>query len=72
MVSKNNSPVNIRFVAKTSDIRNFSENIRSGNPVEDVLQEVTKVMKSIKSTSGKISIKTTTKSNGEKQAHVQG
>jgi len=28
---QNNSPVNIRFVAKTSDIRNFSENIRSGN-----------------------------------------
>ena len=27
----NNNPVNIRFVAKTSDIRNFSENIRSGN-----------------------------------------
>jgi len=29
--NKHNSPVNIRFVAKTSDIRNFSENIRSGN-----------------------------------------
>jgi len=29
MENKNNSPVNIRFVAKTSDIRNFSENIRS-------------------------------------------
>jgi len=27
--NKNNSPVNIRFVAKTSDIRNFFENIRS-------------------------------------------
>jgi len=27
--NKNNSPVNIRFVAKTSDIRNFSQNIRS-------------------------------------------
>jgi len=27
--SKNNSPANIRFVAKTSDIRNFSQNIRS-------------------------------------------
>jgi len=26
--NKNNTPVNIRFVAKTSDIRNFSENIR--------------------------------------------
>ena len=37
--------------------------------IEDVLQEV---IKGIKSTSGKISIKTTTKSNGEKQAHVQG
>ena len=29
--NKNISPVNIRFVAKTSDIRNFFENIRSGN-----------------------------------------
>ena len=29
--NKNNCPVNIRFVTKTSDIRNFSENIRSGN-----------------------------------------
>jgi len=29
--SKNNSPVNIRFVAKTSDIRNFSQNIRSSD-----------------------------------------
>jgi len=29
VVNKNNSPVNIRFVAKTSDIRNISENIRS-------------------------------------------
>jgi len=28
---KNNSSVNIRFAAKTSDIRNFSQNIRSGN-----------------------------------------
>jgi len=27
----NNSSVNIRFVAKTSDIRNISQNIRSGN-----------------------------------------
>jgi len=26
--NKNNNPVNIRFVDKTSDIRNFSENIR--------------------------------------------
>jgi len=30
-LGKNNSPVNITFVAKTSDIRNLSENIRSGN-----------------------------------------
>jgi len=28
-VEKNNSSVNIRFVAKTSDIRNLSENITS-------------------------------------------
>ena len=28
-VNKNNSPVNIRFVIKTSDVRNFSENVRS-------------------------------------------
>jgi len=28
---KNNSSVNTRFAAKTSDIRNFSQNIRSGN-----------------------------------------
>jgi len=28
---KNNGSVNIRFAAKTSDIRNFSQNIRSGN-----------------------------------------
>jgi len=27
--NKNNIPVNIRFVSKTSDIRNLSENIRS-------------------------------------------
>jgi len=26
---KNNSPVNIRFLAETSDIRNFSEDMRS-------------------------------------------
>jgi len=30
-VENNNYPLNIRFVAKTSDIRNFSQNIRSGN-----------------------------------------
>jgi len=28
-VDKNNNPVNIRFVAKISDIRNLSENITS-------------------------------------------
>jgi len=27
--NKNNIPINIRFVAQTSDIRNLSENIRS-------------------------------------------
>jgi len=27
--NKNNNPVNIRFVAKTTDIRNSSENITS-------------------------------------------
>ena len=31
MENKNNSPVNIRFVTKMPDVRNFSENIRSGN-----------------------------------------
>ena len=30
-IGKNNSSVNIIFAAKTSDIRNFSQNIRSGN-----------------------------------------
>jgi len=34
--NKNNSPVNIRFVAKTSDIRNFSENIRSDVKTSEV------------------------------------
>jgi len=29
MENKNNNPVNIRFVAKTSDIRNVSDNITS-------------------------------------------
>jgi len=29
VADKDNSPVNIKFVVKTSDIRNFSENIRS-------------------------------------------
>ena len=30
---KNNSSVNISFVAKTSDIRNFSQNIRSDKTI---------------------------------------
>jgi len=34
--NKNNSPVNVRFVAKTSDIRNFSENIRSDVKTSEV------------------------------------
>jgi len=40
--------------------------------IEDALQEVTKVIKSINSTSGKISIKTTTKNSVEKHAYMQG
>jgi len=40
--------------------------------IEDVLQEVIKVIKNIKSTSGKINIKSTTKNSGEKHAYVQG
>jgi len=40
--------------------------------IEDVLQEVIKVIKSVKSTSGKISGKTKTKNSGEKHAYVQG
>jgi len=39
--------------------------------IEDVLQ-VVKVIKNIKPTSGKISIKTTTKNSGEKHAYVKG
>jgi len=39
--------------------------------IEDVLQVVIKVIKSIKSMSGEISIKTT-KNSGEKHAYVQG
>jgi len=35
VVNKNNSAVNIRFVAKT-DIRNFSENIRSDVKTSEV------------------------------------
>jgi len=39
--------------------------------IEDVLQVVIKVTrKSVKSTSGEISLKTTTKSSGEKHAYV--
>ena len=40
--------------------------------IEDVLQVVIKVIKSAKSTSGEISIKTTTKNSGENNAYVQG
>jgi len=40
--------------------------------IEDVLQVVMKVTKSVKSTSGEISIKTTTKNSGEKHVYVQG
>ena len=40
--------------------------------IEDIWQEVIKVIKSIKSTSGKISIKATTKNSGEKHVYVQG
>ena len=36
IVEKNNSPLNIRFVAKTSDIRNFSQNIRSDVKTSEV------------------------------------
>jgi len=35
-VHKNNNPGNIRFVAKTSDIRNFCENIRSNVEISEV------------------------------------
>jgi len=34
--NKNNSPVNIRFVAKTLDIRNVSEKIRSDVKTSEV------------------------------------
>jgi len=40
--------------------------------MKDVLQEVIQVIKSVKSTSGKISMKTTTKNSGENHAYVQG
>ena len=43
VVNKNNSPVNIRFVAKTSDIRNFSENIRSDVKTSEVATLMTTV-----------------------------
>ena len=36
MENKNNSPVNIRFVSKTSDIRNLSENIGSDVKTSEV------------------------------------
>jgi len=36
IVENNNSPLNIRFVAKTSDIRNFSQNIRSDVETSEV------------------------------------
>jgi len=35
-VENNNCPLNIRFVAKTSDIRNFSRNIRSDVKTSEV------------------------------------
>jgi len=40
--------------------------------IEDVLQVVIKVTKSVKSTSGEIITKTATKNSGEKHAYVQG
>jgi len=40
--------------------------------IEDVLQVVIKVIKSVNPTSGEISIKKTTKNSGEKHAYVQG
>jgi len=40
--------------------------------IEDVLQEVIKVIKSLKSTSGKISIKTTTKTMGKSMPMYRG
>ena len=40
--------------------------------IKDVLQVVIKVTKSVKSTSGEISTKTTTKNGWEKHAYVQG
>jgi len=40
--------------------------------IEDVLQVVIKVIKSVKSASGEISTITTTNNGGEKHAYVQG
>jgi len=40
--------------------------------IEDVLQVVIKVTKSVKSTSGEIITKIATKNSGEKHAYVQG
>jgi len=39
-MENNNSPVNIRFVAKTSDIRNFSQNIRSDVKTSEVVTQL--------------------------------
>jgi len=36
VINKINSPVNYRFVAKTSDIRNFSEDTRSDVKISEV------------------------------------
>jgi len=40
VVNKSNSPVNIRFVVKTSDIRNFSKNITSDLKTSEVAKLV--------------------------------
>jgi len=34
--NENNSPVNIKFVSKASDVRNLSENIRSDGKASEV------------------------------------
>jgi len=39
--NNNNYPLNIRFAAKTSDIRNFSQNIRSDVKTSEVATLVT-------------------------------
>jgi len=41
-VENKNNPVNIRFVAKTSDIRNLAENIRSDVKTSKVATVVTR------------------------------